>query len=81
MKIVGYLALIVGAVIVLPLVGVLSGAFVGWAVSLFGFAPLILDFLRRIGVDTAGLELWQVGAALGFLGAFFRSPNFNQGKS
>lgn len=55
-----------------PLFGVLIGAFMGWVVGLF-FSATILDFLSRVGVETAGLALWQVGAAMGFLGSFLRT--------
>lgn len=55
-----------------PIIGVLIGAFMGWVVGLF-FTASILDFLARIGVDVAGLALWQVGAAMGFLGSFLRA--------
>jgi hypothetical protein len=64
----------VGIVIafVAPLCGVLIGAFMGWVVGLF-FGDTILSFLARVGVDTAGLAVWQVGAAMGFLGSFLRT--------
>lgn len=68
----------IGAIVVLavllclsPLIGVLAGAFSGWIVGLF-FSDVILWFLTKVGVDTAGLEVWHVGVALGFLGSFFR---------
>lgn len=60
------------AIFLLPLIGTLCGLFVGWAVGLF-FADTVLGFLARIGVDVAGLTMWQVGAALGFLGTFFKT--------
>lgn len=55
-----------------PVIGVLFGAFAGWVVGLF-FGDTILSFLTRVGVDTAGLAVWQVGAAMGFLGSFLRT--------
>ena len=56
-----------------PVFGVLLGAFSGWVVGLF-FDETILGFLTRIGFDTAGFSMWQVGAALGFIGSFFKTP-------
>lgn len=59
-------------IICFSLIGVLAGAFVGWAVGLF-FEETIMGFFSRLGFDTAGYAMWQLGAALGFVGAFFRS--------
>jgi uncharacterized membrane protein len=70
-KLIGGVLLLAGALLILPLTGTLLGAFTGWVVGLF-FTEAILSFLHRAGVNTIGLELWQVGAALGFMGAFFR---------
>lgn len=60
------------AVILLPMLGTLFGAFSGFIVGLF-FSETILDFLHRAGVNTIGLPLWQVGAAMGFLGGFLKA--------
>jgi len=59
-------------IILFPLIGVLAGAFVGWVVGLF-FEDTVMGFFARAGFDTAGYAMWQLGAALGFVGAFFRS--------
>jgi hypothetical protein len=56
----------------LPLLGTLAGAFVGWVVGLF-FEETVMGFFSRLGFDTAGYAMWQLGAALGFVSAFFRS--------
>lgn len=55
-----------------PILGVLYGAFSGWLVS------LIMDETVRGTISAAipGLkdyQLWQIGASLGFVSAFFRS--------
>lgn len=52
-----------------PLLMVVLGAFSGWVVGMF-FPETILGFLEQIGIT--GLEVWEVGASLGFLGGFFR---------
>lgn len=65
-------AMVMGLIVVMPVMGVLFGAFAGWIVGLF-FTPTILDFLRRLGVDTAGLQVWQIGAAMGFFGGFLKT--------
>jgi len=57
---------------VFPLLGTLAGAFVGWVVGLF-FEETVMGFFSRLGFDTAGYAMWQLGAALGFVSAFFRS--------
>ena len=36
--------------------------------------------MTRIGFDMAGFAVWQLGAALGFVGAFFRSSQTNNTK-
>jgi hypothetical protein len=61
-----------GLVFAMPLLGVLFGAFSGWVVGLL-FTETILGFLSRIGVNTVGLHVWQVGAAMGFLGGFLKT--------
>ena len=53
-----------------PVLGVLIGAFSGWVVGLF-FSQTILSFLAVLGIT--GFKMWQIGAALGFIGSFFRS--------
>jgi predicted PurR-regulated permease PerM len=54
------------------IMGPLFGGLAGWIVGFF-FTDPILDFLRRFGVNTAGLTVWQIGAALGFIGGFFKA--------
>lgn len=56
----------------LSLLATLGGAFGGWVTGLF-FEETILGTLRRAGVDTHGLSMWQLGATLGFIGGFFKS--------
>lgn len=51
--------------------GTLFGAVGGWIVGLF-FADTLLSTLARMGMNTNGLLMWQLGATLGFLGGFFR---------
>ena len=55
-----------------PVLGTLIGAFMGWVVGLF-FGDTILTFLGAAGVNIAGMTMWQVGAAMGFLGSFLRT--------
>ena len=56
----------------LVLLATLGGAFAGWVAGLF-FEETILGTLRRAGMDTHGLSMWQLGATLGFVGGFFRN--------
>ncbi|MBB3411244.1 hypothetical protein FHT87_005197 [Rhizobium sp. BK316] len=58
--------------LVSPILGVAFGALAGWLVGLV-FSTEILGFLHRIGVDTEGLTMWQLGAALGFIGGYLKT--------
>jgi len=51
--------------------GSVAGAASGWAVSLI-LNETVLTTLAAFGVKTSGLELWEIGATLGFIGAFFK---------
>lgn len=46
------------------------GAFAGWTVSWF-YGDTIMAVFAQFGVR--GLALWQIGAALGFVGSFMRT--------
>ena len=59
-------------VFVLVILGSLSGGIAGWIVGLF-FADIIMDTLNRIGVDTMGMSMWQLGTTLGFVSGFFKT--------
>lgn len=52
------------------IVSTLIGALIGWVVGLF-FWDTILTFFAGLGIK--GLAVWQIGAALGFVGSFFKS--------
>jgi hypothetical protein len=71
-KIVASFLAVIAIAFIAPLAGVLIGSFTGWVVGLV-FSETILSFLSRFGVDTAGLAVWQIGAAMGFLGSFLRT--------
>lgn len=69
--------IILGAVIgiialpfALPLISALVGAFSGWVVGWF-FSQTVLTFFAGLGIT--GLETWQLGLTLGFIGGFFKS--------
>lgn len=66
------LALVAALLFFIAILSTVMGAAVGWVVGLF-FADTIIGFLGRIGVNVDGLSMWQVGAALGFIGSFFKS--------
>jgi len=53
-----------------PLLGIVFGAFAGWVVGLF--FPHTLDLVGQ-RIFGEAIPAWQLGAALGFVGAFFKS--------
>ena len=64
-----------GLVMLIILMVILStffGGVAGWIVGLF-FTDIIMNTLNRIGVDTMGMSMWQLGATLGFVSGFFKS--------
>lgn len=72
MKLIGLMAAFAGLVFVMPLLGIVFGAFAGWVVGLF-FTETVMGFLARFGFDIAGFAMWQVGAAMGFFGGFLKT--------
>jgi len=64
------LAFSAGIIVLAPLV-VLFGAFAGWTVELF-WGDAILRTLRAVGLPP-DITMWNLGAALGFVGAFLRT--------
>ena len=59
-------------IIVMVILGTFFGGIAGWIVGLF-FTDTIMNTLNRIGVDTMGMTMWQLGATLGFVSGFFKS--------
>ena len=71
-------ALIVGSFVFLAAVmSTCFGALGGWAVGWL-FDETSVKFLTIVGLD---VEMWELGAALGFFGSFFRSHNINNNNS
>ena len=63
---------VVTLVFFIVVLGTLMGAVAGWIVGLF-FGETILSTLSRFGVSTLGLQMWQLGATLAFVGSFFKA--------
>lgn len=59
-------------IIVMVIFGTFFGGVAGWIVGLF-FTDTIMQTLNRVGVDTMGMTMWQLGATLGFVSGFFKS--------
>ena len=59
-------------IIVMVILGTFFGGVAGWIVGMF-FTDTIMTTLNRIGVDTMGMTMWQLGATLGFVSGFFKS--------
>lgn len=74
----GALAL-VALVFFIVILGTLMGAVAGWIVGLF-FGETILTTLSRFGVDVLGLQMWQLGATLAFVGSFFKAVQHSGSK-
>lgn len=72
MKLIGSFVVIAVGLFLLCCLATIMGAAIGWVVGLF-FSDVILGFLSRIGMDVDGIHLWEVGAALGFIGSFIKS--------
>lgn len=72
-KIIGGLLVAAFIFFLAPLIGISVGAFTGWVCGLF-FDDTLRDLATRLGVDWAP---WQLGAALGFVGSFFKSSQTN----
>ena len=63
---------LVAVIILMVILGTLFGGIAGWIVGLF-FTDTIMGTLNRIGVDTIGMTMWQLGATLGFISGFVKS--------
>lgn len=71
MKALGVITLSVFIICISPVIGVLVGAFSGWVVSVL--APVwVTSGLGLLGIHIVATQLVELGAALGFLGGFFR---------
>ena len=66
---------IVGIMFLACILSTFLGAVAGWIVGLF-FEESILNFFAALGIS--GLKMWQIGAALGFIGGFFKSTSINK---
>jgi hypothetical protein len=58
------------AAVLLPLIMPLFGAFAGAVIGFF-FDETSREFLNALGMQK--LEMWQLGAMLGFVGGFFKA--------
>lgn len=71
LKVIGAAVAFAGLIVVIAPLNVLLGAFAGWTVSLF-WGDSILITLRSVGLPPE-VSMWQLGAALGFVGSFLRT--------
>ncbi len=65
------------AVLIMPMLGALIGGVCGLIVSVF-FGNAILAVAHHFA---PGVTMWQLGAFLGFVSAFFRTNISTKGKS
>lgn len=68
---IGGAVLVAVLVMVACIIGTLLGAFTGWLLMWVGIAPWVYDGFAQLGLHVT--NLWQVGAALGFVGGFFKA--------
>lgn len=67
---------------IVPLLGVLFGALIGFVVSCVPFAAAwVIHGLGLLGVNVSPSDLVSLGATLGFVGGFFKSVNSNSNSS
>lgn len=71
---------LVAVVFIVVTLGTLFGGIAGWIVGLF-FTDTIMNTLNRIGVDTMGMTMWQLGATLGFISGFFKAASVRATKN
>lgn len=71
-KLVSAFATALVIVFIAPVVGVLVGAFSGWVVSLLAPGWVTSGLALMFGSHINAGQLVELGAALGFLGGFFR---------
>ena len=68
-----------GAIImfIAPAISALFGGFSGWVVGLF-FEEQVRAFLEGAGINTAGLSMFDIGLALGFIGGYLKTTTHQQ---
>jgi len=71
-EILATLAVGVGSLIILIILGPLLGALGGLVVGIF-FSTPILNTLSAFGVE--GVAMWELGATLAFFAGFFKAVN------
>ena len=72
-KAIGSALLVVAAFFLGPLLSALFGAFIGWVVGIFPTGEWVVSGAGDLGLQIDRANLWRIGSALGFFGAFFRS--------
>jgi len=70
MTLVGKVLLGIFVLFIMAIGGAVLGAFSGWCVGLF-YGDAILNIVSQLGITNTTMP--QLGAALGFVGSFFRS--------
>lgn len=70
LTVVGAVILLAGGIVLLLPLGTFCGAIAGWVVGLF-FEREILGVADQLGLHN--VTMWQLGAFLGFVGAFLKT--------
>lgn len=66
--------IIIGLLAVGICLGTVCGAGAGWLIGQI-FSATILKVLAKFHIDISNLEMWELGAMLGFIGGFFRTSS------
>lgn len=67
----GEAAVFFGGLFIIIILGPLVGGVAGWVVGLL-FGEIILSIAGQLGIK--GVTMFQLGAFLGFIGSFLKSP-------
>jgi len=75
LKALGAILVFAALIFLAPLIGIACGAFGGWVVGHFYPDTLSLISAKLFGEP---IPAWQLGAALGFVGGFFKASQTNK---
>lgn len=72
LALIGGMATAFAGLFILFMIAPLAGAIAGFMVGLV-FEPTIRNTFMAFGVDLEGIQMWQLGMTLGFVGMFLKT--------